>query len=87
MKAITPNYEILKQSTVHAMITTYSEWKKAVNDSLRYSWIDIDGNICVLEGQEERNKKAQELWKEFQKLQFKLEEIQNEINQSIDHNT
>lgn len=78
MKTITPNYEIQKQSVVFNLKDTYSKYVKAVHKSLQYAGFNANGDFYVLDGQEERNAEVKRLEKEMMRLQFKLQEIENE---------
>ena len=78
----TPNYELLLSSTITSLKIAYSKYKNAVISSLEWTWIDSDGSFVILAGAEERNENISKLWKEVQRLQFKVEEIKKEIEES-----
>ena len=54
-KVLEPNYQMLFDSTVLALQNTYKQYKDAVAESLEWSFIDNNGNFCILAGYEERN--------------------------------
>ena len=77
-KQLTPNYEIQKQSAVFSLQDAYRRYKNAIIDSLKWTWIDDDGNYAILKGAEERSAKIKELEKEVIRLKFKVDEITGE---------
>lgn len=48
-------------------------------EDLQYAWYSDNGELTFLSGVEERQKKIADLGKEVARLQFKVEEIKNEI--------
>ena len=72
---MTPNYELLYKSAVFALQDTYRQYKKAINNCLKWTFIDDSGNFCILAGYEERNAKVEELSREIVRLQFKVKEL------------
>lgn len=58
---IQPNYDIMLKSSISALKILYGEYKKAVNESIRWTGYDDNGDFFVLSGQEERARKVTEL--------------------------
>ena len=77
MKEPTPNYNIMLDSAVCSLQNAYADYKKAVVDSLRMTWIDKDGVLTVLDGMEAQIQKADELKREVMRLMFKVREIKD----------
>lgn len=78
-KQIQQNLEITKKSAIDSLRYAYSNYKNAIIDSLKWSWIDDEGNFVTLEGAEERNNKIKELEKEVLRLRFVVDDIKNSI--------
>ena len=78
------NYEMLYKSAVFALQETYRQYKKAINDCLKWSFIDDKGTFCALSGHEERQAKAVELWNEVLRIQSDLERIKQQMSEGSD---
>ena len=68
----TPNYQLMFEGAVTALQIAYSEYKKATTENLRWTFFDNDGNFCILDGFEERQKRVREAEKEVERL---MEEV------------
>lgn len=75
----TPNYRLMFESAVRALQLAYSEYKEAQHEQLRWTFFDNDGNFCVLDGFEERQKRAHEAEKEVARLKKKVEELKEKL--------
>ena len=80
IKIVEPNYQMLLNSAISALQDTYSQYKKAMNESLRWSFVNNDGEFCILGGYEERQAKIDELSREILRLQFKIKELKECID-------
>lgn len=80
-KEMRPDYEILFNSTVYALKRAYRQYVKAINDFYKYTWIGQDGEYCILEGWEEREKKIKKLGREVIRLQVILKEIKTKLTE------
>ena len=74
-KILEPNYQILYKSTIYALRDTFNRYRDAINESLKWTFIDSDGEFCVLAGYEDRQAEIEELKKEMLRLQFKIKEL------------
>ena len=70
-----PNYDMLIDSIICSLRTTYNEYKKACSDWYKFTWINDEGDFVILAGWEERAAKIEELSEEIDRLQYKLDEI------------
>ena len=75
----TPNYQLMFESAVEALKLAYSEYKDARHDQLRWTFFDNDGNFCILDGFEERQKRIHEAEKEVARLKKEVEELRGKI--------
>lgn len=74
-----PNLQLILKSAILALQVTYKDYKTAIIKDLQCSWYSDDGVFSFLAGAEERKKKIEDLGKEVVRLQFKVDEIKNEI--------
>ena len=74
-----PNLHLILKSAISALQVAYTNYKTAIIKDLQFSWYSDEGEYTVLSGVEERKKKIADLGKEVVRLQFKVEEIKNEI--------
>ena len=74
MKQPEPNYKILYDSAVCSLQIAYKEYKKALMDNIKWTWIDDEGKFCVLSGHEERQKKIEDLARKMVIIQDKVNE-------------
>ena len=79
-KIIEPNYQILLSSAIYSLQNVYIQYKKAINECLNWTFIDGDGEFCVLEGYEERYERVNELSREILRLQFEVKELKGKQN-------
>ena len=78
MEELKPNYEMILDSAVYSLQQTYEDYKRAVVDSLKWTWFDKNGVFTTLDGAEERSKKIENLNREVMRLMLKVEEIKAE---------
>ena len=57
-KILEPNYQMLLDSAIYALKDTYTQYKKAINNCYKWTWIDDNGDFVILAGYEERNAKV-----------------------------
>ena len=74
-----PNWELLLKAAIYGKQEAYNEYKQAAKDALEYTFVNKDGEICLKEGQAERNQKAMDLWKEVMRLDYEIKRIRNSI--------
>ena len=74
-RKITPNNEIMLSSAVASLKYAFAEYKKAQEDMLRFTFIDNDGNLVVLEGQAEREENARKSFDEVIRIKKIVEEL------------
>ena len=81
-KVIQPNYEIMLKSHISNVQNAYSEYKKAMSDYLRYSFIGSDGSYCYSPSCME---KVHEKLEEYNKAMKELNEFKTfmEVNKKI----
>ena len=60
-----PNYDLLFKSAVYELQMKYADYKKAVAESLKWTFYDDEGNFCILSGWAERNEKIVSLEKQI----------------------
>ena len=70
-----PNYEMLYVSTLASLKDTYSKYKNAAVECIKWTFVNDDGEFTVLEGYDERAEKAKELHEEVLRLRFRLKEL------------
>lgn len=75
----TPNYQLMFESAVGALQNAYAEYKKATAEKLRWTFFDNDGNFCILDGFEERQKRVHEAEKEVARLMKEVEELRKKL--------
>lgn len=76
-KELEPNYEILFRSAVTSSQLFYNEYKKALIGICRNRFINNDGRLSVIAGEEERIKKAEEIKKALEKALIEVEYYRN----------
>lgn len=74
-----PDLYFTLKSAITALQIAYKDYKNAIIKDLQCSWYSDDGIFSFLAGAEERKKKIEDLGKEVMHLQFKVDEIKNEI--------
>ena len=74
-----PNYELILKSAISSLQNTYEQYKKAVYESIKYTFINGNGELCMLGGQEERQAKVENLKQELLRLENQIEEIMMKI--------
>ena len=72
-----PNYDMLIDSIICGLRTTYNEYKKACTDWYKFTWINDEGDFTILAGWEERAAKIEELSDEMNRLQDRLDEVKH----------
>lgn len=75
----TPNYQIMYESAVTGLQIAYSEYKKARIEAMRWTFIDKDGRIAILNGYAERQKRIENAEAEV----VRLMELVNELRYKI----
>lgn len=58
-KKPTPNYQLMFESAVSALQNAYAEYKKAQVEAIRWTFIDADGHMAILDGYEARQKRIE----------------------------
>ena len=86
MKEPTPNYDIMFDSAVGSLRIAFSEYKKAVEDTLRWTFITNDGYFGILSGYEERQKKVEETGKEVLRLREVVSTLREKKGETYEHN-
>lgn len=79
MKETKLNYKAILESTISALQETYTQYKKAYYESIRWTWYDKDGEFCILSGQDERNDKLDELGQEVIRLRNEVLRLKQEM--------
>lgn len=74
-----PNYELMLKRAIGSLQNVYEEYKKAVHASIKYTFINDNGEFCVLGGQEERQVKVENLNQQLLRLKNQIEEIRGHI--------
>ena len=74
-----PDWELLLKSAIWGKKVAYEAFKKSINDAYKYTFVGVDGEMIGLEGQEERNQKVLDCWKEVERLDYEIQRIRNEI--------
>ena len=74
-----PNLQRILESAISALQVAYKDYKTAIIKDLQCSWYSDNGEFTFLAGAEERKKKIADLGKEVVRLQFRVDEIKNEI--------
>lgn len=69
-----PDYELLFKSAVSSLKQTYGDYKKAMIESIRWTWYGQDGNYCEMDFVRENREKAHRLWYEVDRLKAQVEE-------------
>lgn len=85
MKHQEPNYTRLFESSVIALQSTFSEYKKALNDCLKWQFFNNEGEFCVAGGYGERAEKVVYLAKEIERIIADVEFYRNKIKQVKDN--
>ena len=78
-KKLELNKERVLKSAIFSLQQAYLEYKKSVIKSVDCSWITDDGDLALLEGQEERNKAIIEADRNVQRLKAEVEKLKKEI--------
>lgn len=66
-KSNSPNYQMLKDSSISALQLNFSEWKKLQIQLIRYTWYDNEGNLMVPANKESVDSKCRELQKAMER--------------------
>ena len=74
-----PNLQRILESAISALQVAQKDYKTAIIKDLQCSWYSDNGEFTFLAGAEERKKKIADLGKEVVRLQFRVDEIKNEI--------
>jgi len=74
-----PNWELLLRSAINYKSYAYELFKRAINDAYKYTFVGVDGNIIGMDGQEERNQKIMDWWKEVERMDYEIQRIRNEM--------
>lgn len=74
-----PNYELLLKSAIYGKQEAYRKYKQAAKDALEYTFINQDGEVAVLDGQEKRNQIVIDCWDEVERFTHEIKRIRNEI--------
>ena len=67
-KKPTPNYNLMFESAVYSLQVAYTEYKKAKNEELRWTFFDSNGRFALLDGYEERRKRVEKAEAEVARL-------------------
>lgn len=78
-KPLIPNYKLMYESAVTGLQTAYSEYKKARDEEIRWTFIDQDGRFAILGGYEERRKRAENAEAEVARLMELVNELRNKM--------
>lgn len=76
-----PNYDLMLQSAITGLQIAYSEYKKARAEAIRWTFIDTNGSIAILDGYEERQKRIENAESEV----VRLMELVNELRERSDN--
>ena len=60
-----PNYDLLFKSAVYGLQRTYTDYKIAMAEYVKWTWYDDDGHFCILSGRESRAEKVRDLEKKL----------------------
>lgn len=71
----TPNYELMFESAVSALQTAYTEYKEAVNEELRWTFFDSDGQFGILSGYADRAKRTNDAEREVMRLRCEVDRL------------
>lgn len=74
-----PNKELLLKSYISAIQTAYTGYKKALNEYMRYTGYDNDGDFFMLNGAEIRAKRLDGLLEDIKSLKIKIDALKLEI--------
>ena len=64
----TPNYKLMFESAVYSLQVAYTEYKKAKQEELRWTFFDNKGQFSILAGYEERRKRVEKAEVEVARL-------------------
>ena len=79
MNKPTPNYHLMYQSAVTGLQIAYAEYKKARTEAIRWTFIDADGRMAILNGYEERQKRIENAEAEVVRLMELVNNLRNKI--------
>lgn len=81
MKSIAePNYELMYKSAVTALQTTYTEYKKVLQQYMSCTFIDDCGRLCVLSGYKDRKAEIDRLTSEIECLSSTISELEDHLS-------
>ena len=69
---------IMLKSAIYGKQQAWRELKKAYEDLYKYTFIDDEGELINLEGQEIRNQKVLDCWKEVMRLDGEIKRLKTE---------
>lgn len=78
-KKPTPNYHLMFRSAVTGLQIAYSEYKKAQIEAIRWTFIDADGRMAILNGYEDRQKRIENAEAEVDRLIGLVNELRTKI--------
>ena len=73
------NYDMLLRSAITSLQCVYDEYKKSVKDSLNYTFYNSNGDLCILNGYEEKCLESMRLENEVKEKWAKVIILKNKM--------
>ena len=82
----TPNYQMMYKSAVTSLQIAYAEYKEARIEAMRWTFIDYDGRMAILNGYEGRQKRIENAESEVVRLMELVNELRYKLGGEDDAN-
>lgn len=79
-----PNYDMMLQSAITCLQVSYNEYKKALFDYYNMIFYNSSGDLCVLNGFEDKFNDIKKLASDVETYKLRVNELKEMINIDLD---